>query len=117
MAAITQSTGVKDGGVPANVTRITMTASDTLTYNQGTGQVLVLFNNTASAVTATFTGSAAPASIPVLGIGGSFSLAGGKAITVPASGATVVDLDDLYQYLQGNVTITGGTGLLAMLYN
>jgi hypothetical protein len=49
MAAITQSL-VKDAGVPVNLTRLAMSASDTLTYNQGTGQVLVLYNTTAGAL-------------------------------------------------------------------
>lgn len=116
MAAITQTT-VTDAGVPTNVTRLTMSASDTLTYSQGAGQVLVLYNTTASPVTVAMSGNAMPSTLSVAGIGGTMSLAGGKSVTVPASGATVVDLDDIYQYLQGgNVTITNGTGLVAMLY-
>lgn len=117
MAAITQTNGVKDNGVPANLSRTTMTASDTLTYFSGTGQVLVLYNTTAAGVTVTFAGSTMPSTVPVAGVGGAFSLGAGKTVTVPASGATVVDLDDIYQYLQGNVTVTNGTGLVAMLYN
>lgn len=117
MAAILQST-VKDAGVPVNLTRLAMSASDTLTYNQGNGQVLVLYNTTASAVTVALAGNAMPATLQVPGIGGTMSLTGGKSVTVPASGSTVVDLDDIYQYLQGGtVTITNGTGLVAMLYN
>lgn len=117
MAAITQSL-VKDAGVPVNLTRLAMSASDTLTYNQGTAQVLVLYNTTAAAVTIALTGNAMPATISVPGVGGTMSLAGGKSVTVPASGSTVVDLDDIYQYLTGGtVTITNGTGLTAMLYN
>lgn len=116
MAAIPFLSGVKDGGVPASPTRATMTASDTIPYAQGTGQVLVLYNTTASAVTVTFTGSLATA-VTYPGLGGPISLSGGKAVTVPASGATIVDLDDLSQYLQGVVTVTNGTGLVAMLYN
>lgn len=114
MAAITQTT-VKDANKPTDVTRVTMTASDTLTFNQGAGQMLVLYNTTAGAVTVTMTGSAA-GSIAPSGYGGSISLTGGKAVTVPANGATVVDLDDIALWLQGNVTITNGTGLVAMLY-
>lgn len=115
MAAMS-STIVKDAGLPTNVTRFTMSASDTIPYIQGAGMVLVLYNTTASIVNVTFTGSAAPATISVPGIGGGFSLAGGKAVAVPATGATIIDLDDIYQYLQGTVTVTNGTGLVAMLY-
>lgn len=117
MAAIQQSL-VKDAGVPVNLTRLTMSASDTLTYQNGTGQVLVLYNTTASIVTVALTGNAMPATLSVPGLGGTVSLTGGKSVSVPASGVTVVDLDDIYQYLAGgNVTITNGTGLVAMLYN
>lgn len=116
MAAISQVTATSDS-VPVNLTRLTMGASDTLTYVNGAKQMLLLYNTTASPVVATLTGNAMPATIPVPGVGGTFTLTGGKAITVPASGATLVDLDDIYQYLAGGtVTITGGTGLVAMLY-
>lgn len=116
MAVIVQTSPVKGTGTPSNLTRSVLSASDTLTYNQGSKQVLVLFNTTAAAVTVTLTGSLASTVTPP-GFGGTVSVAGGKAIIVPASGTTHVELDDIYAFLQGNVTVTNGTGLTAHLYN
>jgi len=117
MAVIAQTTGVLAvGSGPTNVTRTTLTASDTLTYQQGGGQQLSLYNTTASPVTVTLTGSApGTASLPGYG---PVSAAGGRAITVPANGWAVVKLDDIALYLasNGTVTVTNGTGLSAALY-
>jgi hypothetical protein len=114
MAAITQ-TNALDQGVPVNITRTVLSASDTLTYFAGSKQQLFLFNTTASPVTVTLVGSGATTISPA-GYGGTISVAAGKAIVVPASGSTLVDLDDISAYLVGNVTVTGGTGVTAHLY-
>lgn len=114
MAVITQ-TSATDGNQPATLTRIALSASDTLTYVQGSKQTMFLYNTTAALVTVTFTGSAAT-SISPPGYGGSISVAGGKAIAVPANGSVLLELDDIYAYLQGTVTVTGGTGVTAHLY-
>lgn len=114
MAAITQTT-VLSSDSAVNVTRTTMTASDTLTYTQGAEQILVLYNTTASPVTVTMVGSAAT-TVSIPGMGGAINVSAGKTVQVPATGTTVVPLDDYAQYLQGNVTITGGTGLVAHLF-
>jgi len=53
---------------------------------------------------------------------GVVSAAGGKAVTVPASGQTLLNLDDIGAYLDsavptgGTVTVTGGVGVTAALY-
>lgn len=114
MAAIAQTsaTSVEE---PVNITRTVLSASDTLTYNQSTGQTLFLFNTTASPVTVTLTGSGATTMRPK-GYGGTVSLTGGKAVIVPASGSTMVDLDDISAYLVGNITVTGGVGVTAHLF-
>jgi hypothetical protein len=116
MAVITQTSSVKGSGIPAQLARSVLTASDTLTYSQGSRQVLILFNTTASPVPVTLTGSAATTVTPP-GFGGTVSVAAGKVVTVPASSTTHVELDDIYAFLQGTVTVTGGTGLTAHLYN
>lgn len=119
MATIVQTNGVKgvasNGAV--NLTRTALTSSDTLTYSGGANQTLMLYNTTASPVVLTLAGDA-PVAIPVPGYGGSVSTAGGKAITVPASGQTHLDLDDISAFLAGSgaVAATGGTGLVATLY-
>lgn len=117
MAVITQTLGVSTSAAPINPTRTTLTASDTLTYVVGAGQYLSLDNTTASPVVVTLTGSAPSASIPVPRLG-NVSATGGKAVTVPASGETVIRLDSIGAYLDGSgtVTVTGGTGLVAILY-
>lgn len=115
MAAITQTNGVKDSGAPVTVARTVLSASDTLTYTQGAGQVLALYNTTAGLVTVTLTGSSVQTITPP-GYGGTITTAGGKAVSVPASSTVLVDLDDMFAYLQGSVTVTGGTGVTAHLY-
>src|SRR5437763_2122090 len=97
-----------------NLTRTTLSASDTLAYVAGSSQQLYLANNTGAAIgPVTITGSAAPATYMIPGTGGTtISPAAGKNIGSVAANSTVeLSLDDLSLYLQGNVTITGGTGL------
>lgn len=117
MAVITQTQGVKTASVPVNATVRALSASDTLTYVPGAGQTLELANTTGSIVTVTLTGSAPDTTVPVSGYG-SVSAAGGKAVAVPANGWTVVPLDAIAHYLAGTgtVTVTGGTGVNAILY-
>lgn len=117
MAVITQTDGATKSLVPVSIARTIMTASDTLTYVKGTKQELFLFNTTASPVNVTLVGTA-PTSITVPGYG-LVSTAGGKVVTVPASGQTILSLDDIYLYLDGTgvVTLTGGsTSIQASLY-
>ena len=101
---------------PVTITRTTLGASDTLVYIPGSGQVLELFNTTAGLVTVTITGSGATTISPD-GYGGTISVAAGKAIAVPASSTVAVNLDNIAAYLAGAVTLTGGTGVTAHLYN
>ena len=114
--AVIALTNVLAGNGPVTVTRTTLTASDTMVYTKGSRQKLFLVNNTAGVLTATLKGSTAT-TLDVPGYGGTVSLTAGKAVAVPANSSVLVDLDDIYAYLQGNVTVTGGTGLLAHLYN
>lgn len=114
MAAITQ-TNATDGNAAATLTRTVLSASDTFTYIPGAKQVLVLYNTTASLVTATLIGAGAT-SISPPGYGGAISVAAGKAIPVAANSTVMVELDDVSAFLQGACTITGGTGITAHLY-
>lgn len=120
MAVITQTQNVTSASTAVNVTRTTLSASDTLTYVLGANQFLSLFNTTASPVVVTLTGTA-PVTALVVNRYGVVSAAGGKAITVPASGQTIINLDDIGAYLDGVVgasvvTVTGGVGVTAALY-
>lgn len=113
MAAITSIDGKQTGQFVA--TGVTLTASDTITLNPDRKQLLVLHNSTAGALTATLAGSAATtADLPGYG---SVNVAAGYAITVAPNTAKAVKLADVALYLQGNITITGGTGLNAKLFD
>jgi hypothetical protein len=118
MSAITGSSGARLKAGPVALARTTMTASDTLAYAFGTGQQLILYNTTASPVTITMVGSA-PTDVFVTGTATTVHTSSGASVTVGASATEHVALDDLSAYLAGNgtVTVTNGTGLVAMLIN
>ncbi|KTT17965.1 hypothetical protein [Pseudacidovorax intermedius] len=113
MAVIAPIDGRQNGKFLA--TGQTLTASDSLTVNPDRKQLLVLTNGTASTITATLLGSTATAA-DLPGYGGSVSLSAGYPIAVAANTAQAVELADIALFLQGNVTITGGTGLNAKLF-
>lgn len=112
MATITATTMATPG--VRTVTETTLTASDTLPYDPSVnGSILYLRNPTGGALSPTINGSQAPASILVAGYG-TLSLAGGLAVgSIPAGQARAIRLDSVSLYLQGTITITGGTGLVA----
>ena len=95
-------------------TETVLTASDTLAFDSTkAGSILLLRNPTGGALSPTITGSLASASIPVSGFGNVSAAAGLAVGSIPAGGARVIPLDSIAKYLQGTVTITGGTGLVA----
>lgn len=116
MAVIAQTSGVFSSDRAINMTRTALGASDTLTYVAGGAQTLFMHNTTASPVVVTFTGSA-PVALTVPGLGGDVVTSAGKAVTVPASGNTFLNLDKISAYLggTGTVTVTGGTGVSVTL--
>lgn len=116
MAALTITTRSAN---PQNATVNTLSASDTLAYVAGKNMELELRNTTASPVVVTVRGSTAT-SVTVGGTGGAtFDVSSGKAITVPGViGATArVPLDSLSAYLKGSITVTGGTGVTAVVWS
>jgi hypothetical protein len=117
MALIAQNDVLNQTSV-TTLTRTALSASDTLAYVQGTKQMLVLWNTTASLVTVTLTNASPNANTPVPGFGGTVATGSGKTVAVPASSTVIVDLDDYAAYLNGAgiATITGGTGVTAHLY-
>lgn len=112
MAALTQTESRVVGII--TVTEQTLTASDTLTYTPARKQLLVLRNDTAGVLTATIDG-ADGTSVTVDGLG-SVSVAAGFAVAVPANSVRAVVLNTISAYLQGVVSVTGGTGLKAQLF-
>lgn len=114
MAALTQTNASADK-IPTTVAPQTLSASDTLTYESGTNQIIVLYNPTGSTISPKFTGSTATTISPD-GYGGTVSVSTGKSVPVAAGTTVVVHLDDIRAYLSGNVTVTLGTGILAHLF-
>lgn len=114
MAILSATTKITNGNYTVN--RNTLSASDTLAYVAGNHQHLELYNTTGSLVTVTLTGSGSTTISPV-GYGGTISVSGGKAIAVAANTTVSVDLDAISAFLLGVVTITGGVGIVAHLYN
>lgn len=110
MAAIT-ATNIQAAGANV-VTRTTLGSSDTLTYNQYSKAILVLDNITGGALTPNIDG-AGGSTVPVSGIG-NVSVASGLTLASIGAGVCVaISLDSISKYLQGVVTITGGTGMKA----
>ena len=116
MATITQTNGASQVLGPSNVTRTSLTASDTLTYYPGSGQVLWLRNPTGSPIVVSLSGTA-PSSIDVPGVG-TITASGGKSVSCAGNAATYIALDNIGAYLDGSgtVTITNGTGMVASLW-
>ncbi len=116
MATIVQSQ-VSTMAAVTTLTRTALTASDTFAYVPGAGQKLILWNTTASPVviTADGTGGTSVAVPKSLGLAGSIDVTAGKTITVPASSTVILNADDYGAYMQGTVTLTGGTGVTAHL--
>lgn len=112
--ATLNNTTLKAGGV-ITPTENTLTASDTLVWDQNTpGAILVLRNPTGGALSPTITGANANSAIPVPGYG-NVSAAALAVGSIPAGQSRVIPLDSRREYLQGVITITGGTGLIATI--
>ena len=98
------------------VTETTLTASDTFVYMPGAGQILVLNNVTAGSLTVTMDG-ADGTTVSFPGVP-SISVAAGYSSTAIAAGAIrAIPLDTIAAYLQGAITVTGGTGIKAFILN
>ena len=97
------------------ITETTMTASDTLVYTPGAGQILHLRNTTAGALTVTITGSTSVAQTYTEG--GTVNYAAGlsSGSIAATTGDVMLKLDVHAGYLQGTVTLTGGTGIKASI--
>lgn len=115
MAAISNTS--KNVLGPFTPTKTILSASDTLTYTQGSSQELIMYNITASPVVVTLDG-ASGTTVAVPGCGATtVSVASGLAVTVPADGFQIVRLDTIPAYLNGVVAVTGGTGVIACITN
>lgn len=96
------------------VTRTTLAASSTFTFNPNRNAVLILDNVTAGALTVVIDGSGGT-TVPVAGVG-SVDVSAGLSTGAIAAGACVaIPLDSISAYLQGVIAVTGGTGIRATL--
>lgn len=112
MAAITPTS--MDGPGARVVSRTTLGASDTLTYDPRAKAILILDNVTGGALSPVIDG-AGGSTVPVAGIG-SVNVASGYAVPSIAAGAMVaIPLNSISAYLQGVITITLGTGIKASI--
>ncbi|HEX4918052.1 MAG TPA: hypothetical protein VFV43_09170 [Limnobacter sp.] len=96
------------------VTRTTLTASDTFTYNADRNPVLELDNITAGALTVTIDG-ADGTTVPVAGVGQVSVAAGFSTGSIAAGAKVAIPLNSISAYLRGVIAVTGGSGISASL--
>jgi len=113
MAAITSIDASQLGSFAAAIT--TLSADDTITFNSGKKQLLVLRNTTGGSLTVTVDGSAGT-TINFPGAPG-ISVAAGYAIVVGAGLSVAVVLSTISAYCQGVVHLTGASTLTAQLFD
>jgi hypothetical protein len=114
MATITP-TSMQGSGSRA-VTETTMTSSDTFTYVPMTGQILIIRNTSGGSITPVIDG-ADGVSTPFAGVG-SVALQSGYFFAAMGAGVVrAVNLDDIFEYLQGTIAVTGCSGATATLLN
>lgn len=98
------------------VTETTLNGTtDTLVYNRGA--ILTLRNPTAGALTPVIDGDGGGnISVPEPGLG-VVDLTSGYAVGSMAAGEVkAIRLDSIKAYLSGTIAVTGGTGIIATLY-
>lgn len=112
MAVIAQTLLTGTGARALTVT--TLGASDTLVYKAGARQVLVLDNVTAGALTPKLDGDGGT-TVQVAGVGAVDVSAGYTTPSIAAGARFAIPLDTISAFLQGVVTVTGGSGIKATL--
>lgn len=112
MAAITATSIVPAGAVV--VSRLTLGASDTMTYNPARKPILILDNVTAGALTPNIDGAGGSV-VPVDGIGNISVAAGYSTPSIAAGACVAISLPTIKEYLKGVITITNGTGIKASI--
>lgn len=113
MAAIASINAAQVGAFAAAIT--TLSASDTITFNPGKKQLLVLRNTTGGSLTLNIDG-AGGTTVQAPGVG-SVNVSAGLNIPVAAGASVAVVLSTVIAYLQGVVTLTGASGLTAQLFD
>lgn len=107
-------TNIRSVGSKALV-ETTLTGTDTLTYTPNRGQILVLRNPTAGALSPVIDGAGGTTVVkPGIGsvdVSGGFTGIG----SIAAGESAVLPLDPISDYLVGAIAVTGATGLVASL--
>lgn len=96
------------------VTRTTLGASDTFTFNSSASPILILDNVTAGPLTVTIDGAGATNQI-VPGIGTIDLSSGYSTGSIGAGVCVAIPLQSISSYLSGTIAVTGGTGIKATL--
>lgn len=113
MPAIT-ATSMTGSGV-RTITETTLNGTDSFVYNSDKRAVLRFRNPTAGALTPVIDGNGGT-TVPVAGIGNVDVSAGYSAGSIAAGACVAIPLDSIKEFLRGTIAITGGTGLVAALY-
>lgn len=113
MAAISSINAKQIGPFAAAIS--TLSADDTITFDNKKKQLLVLTNTSGGSLTATIDGSAGT-TVDAPGVG-SVDVSAGKAIVVANGLSVAVVLNTISAYCQGVVHITGASGLKAQLFD
>lgn len=115
MAVITQTNGVLGANGAVAVASYTLTASDTLAYVAGTGQILELTNTTGGTLTVNIDG-AGSTTIQPKGLGQTIDVSAGYNITLTNGQTKTVPLDSISVWLLGTIAVTGAAGVTARLF-
>lgn len=103
------------GSLVRAITETTLNGTDSLVYNSDRRAVLCFRNPTVGALTPVIDG-AGGTTVNVAGVGSVSVAAGYSAGSIAAGAAVAIPLDTIKEFLVGVIAITGGTGLVAQLY-
>ena len=114
MPAITATS--MTGSLVRTITETTLNGStDSFVYNSDRRAVLTLRNATGGALTPVIDGNGGT-TVPVAGVGNVDVTGGYSAGSVGAGAVVAIPLDTIKEFLRGTIAVTGGTGLVATLY-
>lgn len=108
MAAIASINARQHGAFAAALT--TLTASDTITYDDRFTNFLVIRNPTGGSLTLNIDGDGG-GTVNAPGLG-PVNVGSGFSIAIPAGEARAINLATISQYLRGVVTLTGASGAI-----
>ena len=116
--AVLTSTSLSGATSVATATVNTASASDTMTYVAGSGQLVEMDNTTVGSLTLVIKGSAPSATYPIKDTGTTTDLSAGYSVTIASGAKKIVNLDKIKAYLAGSgtVTLSGAATLKITVY-